>query len=103
LAVWGFEVRDAFTLTEGLCGRTIPKPRDNLINQVPEHAMYRTARRVLNPTCAIESAEWTQIRVAREIAADGGIENHILWLGANNALGTVTSLSIRHSEEADLD
>ncbi len=102
LAVWGFEVRDAYTVTEGVCRREIPEPRDHVFKQVPEMPMYRTARRVLNPTFANDAMEWHQLRCARELAADGGIENLIVFLGANNALGTVTSLNIKYSEPSDL-
>lgn len=102
LAVWGFEVRDAYTVTEGVCRRAIPEPTDNWLRQVPEMPMYRTARRVLNPTFGPEREEWSQLRCARELAHEGGIENLVVALGANNALGTVISLTIRYSEEQDL-
>jgi lysophospholipase L1-like esterase len=102
LAVWGFEVGDAFTITEGVCRRAIPEPTDNLLNQVPEMPMYRTARRVLNPSFANDAMEWHQMHAAMELANDGGIENLIVFLGANNVLGTVTSLNIKYSTDADL-
>ncbi len=102
LAVWGFEVRDAYTVTEGVCRRAIPKPGDDSVNQIPEMPMYRTARRVLNPTFANDAMEWTQVDAARELARDGGIENLVVFLGANNALGPVAALKIRYSEDRDL-
>ena len=102
LAVWGFEVGDAYTVTEGVCRRAIPTAKDDLIKQIPDKPMYRTARRVLNPSFANDAMEWDQMRCARELAADGGIENLIVLLGANNVLGTVTSLSIVYSTSSDL-
>lgn len=102
LAVWGFEAGDASRVTEGVCRREIPTPRDNVLKQTPEIPMYRTARRVLNPTFANDAMEWSQVRCARELAGDGGIENLIVYLGANNAFGTVTSLNIKYSEPSDL-
>jgi len=102
LAVWGFEVRDALTVTEGACRRAIPTPRDNPLKQVPEMPMYRTARRVLNPTFGGERTEWSQIRSATALATEGGIENLVIALGANNALGTVISLHIEYSKDEDL-
>jgi hypothetical protein len=103
LASWGFEVGDALTLTEGICRSTIPEPKDHLFKQVPEYSMYRTASRVLNPSYVAEMVNWTQIRTVEHLARRGGIENLIITLGANNALGTVTSLSVKYSEETDLD
>ena len=102
LAVWGFEVGDATMVTEGVCRRAIPAPEDNLFKQVPEMPMYRTARRVLNPTFSHEGMEWSQMANVRELQAKGGIENLVVALGANNALGTVTSLELRYSEPSDL-
>src|SRR5450432_709752 len=41
LAVWGFEVLDALTLSDGVCLRNTPPATDNLIDQIPEFGMYR--------------------------------------------------------------
>lgn len=104
LAVWGFQLGDCDTLTEAICRRVIPKPRDNTVNQIPEFAMYRTARRTLNPSFDPQYENLSQVSAAAEIAeAQGGIENLIFWLGFNNCLGTVTNLKIKWSEEADID
>jgi lysophospholipase L1-like esterase len=103
LAVWGFDVEDADTLTEALCRRFIPHPTDDVLRQVPEFSMYRTARRTLNPSFRPAGEDLTQIEAARRIAQQqGGIEKLLFALGANNALGTVTHLKIEWSEEADL-
>ena len=104
LAVWGFALGDCDTLTEATCRRFIPTPRDNTVNQIPEFAMYRTARRTLNPSFGAQYENLSQISAAAEIAkACGGIENLLFWLGSNNCLGTVTNLKIKWSEVADLD
>jgi lysophospholipase L1-like esterase len=103
LSVWGFEVGDAYLVTEGVCRRAIPSPNDDSFHQIPEMSMYRTARRVLNPTFSDERMEWHQMRCVQAFASDGGVENLLVLLGANNALGTVTSLSIRPSEWSDLE
>jgi lysophospholipase L1-like esterase len=103
LAVWGFQLGDCDTLTEGVCRRAMPKPKDDLLNQIPEFGMYRTARRTLNPSLAAPYDELTQIQAAKHIAdTQGGIDNLIFWLGANHCLGTVGQLKIKWSEEADL-
>jgi hypothetical protein len=103
VGVWGFDVRDASTLSEAVCTRHIPRPRDNLVRQLPELAMYRTARRVLNPSARHDFAHLTQLGVARQIAQREGIENLLVGLGANHALGTCVSLKIRPSESTDLE
>jgi len=102
LSVWGFELLDALTLSESACRRALPKPHADLSRQIPEMAMYRTARRVLNPSFAPESADWTALDCAGHLAEEGGIENLVVALGTHNALGAMTSLAVRPSESADL-
>jgi len=92
LAVWGFQVQDAYLLTAQLCRRIASQTSDDWLNQVPENAMYRTALRVLNPSQTPDGDDATQITRAQELAASGGVENLIVFLGANNVLGTVTAL-----------
>ena len=105
LAVWGFEVQDAYQLNAGLCQEIIGTASDGWLNQVPEQAMYRTARRVLNPTHSRSPAdrEATQLRRAAELALGEGIENLIVFLGGNNVLSSVTGLRLEESTDADLD
>jgi len=104
LAVWGFDVLDAQSLSDGVCRRHIGPPKDNVLAQIPESAMYRSARRVFNPAQVPDFAEQTPLRLARTLAErEGGIENLLLELGANNALGTCVRLEIEWSEAADFD
>jgi len=105
LAVWGFEMQDAYQLSAGLCEEIIDGPSDAWLVQVPEYAMYRTARRVLNPTHSTrrEDLEATQLQRAAELARDGGIENLIVFLGGNNVLSTVTRLRLEESTDEDLE
>jgi hypothetical protein len=104
LAVWGFEVQDAYQLSAGLCEEIVERPSDAWLLQVPEQAMFRTARRVLNPTHSRrrEDLAATQIQRAAELARDGGIENLIVFLGGNNVLSTVTRLHLEESSDGDL-
>ena len=48
LSVWGFEVRDAYTVSEGSCRRILPEPTDHLLpGSAPEPqilALYETLR-----------------------------------------------------------
>jgi hypothetical protein len=93
-AVWGFEVADAWEVTPALCRRVIGNSEDDWIAQVPSAPMYRTALRVLNPSRRRDLDGATQVSTARRIARDEGIDNLILALGANNALGTVLDLKV---------
>jgi hypothetical protein len=103
LAVWGFQLGDAYMLSEQLCQTHIPQPSDNPLKQIPEFAMYRTARRTLNPSFDPQYALLTQIDAAKEIGAKaGGIENLIFWLGSNNCLPTVGRLKIEESNDREL-
>jgi GDSL-like Lipase/Acylhydrolase len=104
LAVLSFQLADCDTLTEAICRRNLPAPKDDFLNQVPEFPIYRAARRTLNPSFDPAYENLSQIAAAKKIAEEqGGIENLIFWLGANNCLGTVIDLEIRWSEEADID
>lgn len=103
LAVFGFRLEDCDTLTEAFCRQSIPEPKDNLISQIPEFARYRATRRSLNPQFRREYQHLTQLDAARAIARnEGGIENLIFWLGANNCLSTVLQLKMQWSSDADL-
>jgi hypothetical protein len=102
LGVWGFEVLDALTLSDGVCFRNTPPATDNLINQLPELGMYRSARRVFNPSQEAALAEYKALDLARQIAKnDGGIEHLIVELGSNNALGTCVRMKLEWSHSAD--
>lgn len=94
LAVWGFDVIDSVSLSEGLCERQITKTkRRDDIGALPDFPMYRTARRTLNPYQTSPHKELTQIDLAEKLALEnGGIRTLIFWLGANNALGTILQL-----------
>jgi len=97
LAVWGFEVADAYGISAGLCREKMGKAKDNWFRP-PGAPRFRTARRVLNPAHLDHRETDTQLSIAKRIAErDGGIENLILFLGANNCLGTIIDLDIRET------
>jgi len=103
LAVWGYEIGDALDLTSNQCDAEIPPATVNWLAQVPERALYRTARRVLNPSGSPDWGTSSALDVARRLADDGGIENLIVVLGANHALGAMTRLELRFSTVDELD
>jgi hypothetical protein len=93
LAVWGFSVVDADSLSWGACHREILKHEiKNDLFAGPDYPMYRTARRTLNPSYAIEYGNLTQIDLAKKLGEEEPIEHLIFWLGSNNALGTILRL-----------
>jgi hypothetical protein len=98
LAVWGFRVLDTFTINSDYCDQVIKKSEgwieDDFLG-LPNAPMYRTARMVLNPAKQKDKKKLTQIDNLKAINDAGGVENLIIWLGANDCLGTVASLSLK--------
>ena len=60
----------------------------------PPTTMYRVARHVLNPSRSPNRDCWTQISNLKHIMKTEGVENLILFLGANDCLNTVTGFDI---------
>ncbi len=104
LSVWGFRVLDTLTIHSDYCDRIIETSEGWIENDflgVPSAAMYRTARQVLNPANEQRKRQWTQIDNLQAIHdTEGGVENLIVWMGANDCLGTVGQLKI-HEMPAD--
>ena len=98
LGVWGFRVLDALTINSDYCDRIIEANQgwieDDFLG-LPSAAMYRTARKVFNPSNEQRKGKWTQIDNLKTIHnTEGDVENLIIWLGANDCLGTVGSLKL---------
>ncbi|MCS7226283.1 MAG: hypothetical protein NZ821_04745, partial [Gloeomargarita sp. SKYB31] len=106
LAVWGFRVVDSFTVNSAYCDQVIQRAEGWLEDDflgLPAASMYRTAKRVLNPNFHPHKAHWTQLDHLRAIVEkDGQVEALIVWLGANDCLGTVVDLQIRDMTDADV-
>lgn len=103
LAVWGFTVNEGTTLHSRLCDHVIEEEEgwieDDFLG-TPSASMYRTARRVLNPGDDALRATETQVKTLARLAAETRaagkeIDALLLWLGANDCLGTVLTLEIR--------
>ncbi len=98
LAVYGWDLRDALERTAATCEAAIGRPRDNLLKQIIENNAERAARQVY-PQWA-EARGQTLFDAARAMGADhgadqdSGIETLVVFLGANNALQTVTKLKV---------
>lgn len=104
LAVWGYTVREALSLTGVHCRHMIDEDEgfieDDFVG-APSASMYRTALRVLNPGDLPERRGDSQIGTFERLAATGEpIDVLLLGLGANDCLGTVLTLEIRDMEKA---
>ena len=99
LAVSGFRVSDSFEVHSQYCCNQIKKEEgwfnDDFFG-LPSAPMYRIAQRVLNPKQLSDRKCWTQIDNLKYLnKQEGGVENLILFLGANDCLGTVRDLKIK--------
>ena len=99
LACFGFTVEHLYTVDGRYCDRLIRErrwdDRSELMEKFPSSAVYRAARRVLNPSARhglnrLTLVDW----LGRIEEFRGPIENLILNIGLNNAAGTVTRLEI---------
>jgi hypothetical protein len=100
IAVQGFDVADSWLVTPAKCQEIIAsEPGGGESFFLPNAAFYRTALKVLNPSLDPRYADYSQLKWLEEHAAnpDEGVENLILWLGANNALGTVVGLKVKQT------
>jgi hypothetical protein len=104
VAVQGFYVADAWLITPEVCKQEIVKSNAKGENQdglfgLPNADFYRIALKVLNPQLEQSSDNCSQTEWLRRHATEtpDGVENLILWLGANNALGTVFKLAVNQT------
>src|SRR6202453_2466927 len=97
LSVYGWDLRDALSLTAEVARKRIKAPKDNFFAPLISNANERAALRVL-PNDAARSSLST-LDAAIELGKEGdGIDTLVVMLGANNALRTVTELKVSWSE-----
>lgn len=103
-AIWGFTISDSMMMDEKYCRTYIEnnKPEYSVFNVLPDHAMYITARMVLNPSFSKKFEENSMLDNITLLSEDGGIENLIVCIGHNNIVGAVTNLNIVYSQESDV-
>lgn len=99
LAVYGWDIRDVLSRTPSNLAAAIKKPKDDVFRQVVENANERAALR----TYAGLGSNETILDAARKLGDHGdaqtpGIETLVVFLGANNVLGSVTSLKVKWSD-----
>ncbi|MGJ7442489.1 hypothetical protein [Aquipuribacter sp. MA13-6] len=101
LAVYGWDLRDALSRTAKSCQADIQAPSDGWLKQIVENHADRAALRVY-PTGKAQAGS-TLFDVAEALgeehdtSTEAGIETLVVFLGANNALGAVTTLDVRWS------
>ncbi|MEH1794976.1 MULTISPECIES: hypothetical protein [unclassified Nostoc] len=100
VAIQGFDIADSWMITPNVCKYQIElsnkkgEGKPDFLG-LPNAAFYRTALKVLNPSLNPIFDDFSQLDwLKHHTTAPGGVENLILWLGANNALGTVIGLEI---------
>lgn len=99
LGVYGWDLRDALVRTAASLAAEIGQPSDDLLHQIVEHNNARAALRVLPRG---SEADWhrTVFDAAAALGEETGddpahgIETLVIFLGANNALSTVTELRV---------
>lgn len=103
VAVRGFDVANAWNIDAATATHNIKKDafktgRDALLFGLPSASFHRTALKVLNPSLDPAYKNYTQLDwLNHHVSNSGGVENLCLWLGANNALGTILSLTIKQT------
>jgi hypothetical protein len=106
VAVQGFKITDAWQVKPEGCKTAIAENadkegQDNWGFSFPSATFHRIALKVLNPALKSEYDQFSQIDWLKYHAGrEAGIENVLLWLGANNALGTVMGFAINETPGA---
>ncbi len=96
LSSFGFNVSDAWEVTPQVCKVVLKDDEvDNFVG-IPDNSFYRSAYRVLNPDNSADKMNYSQLEWIKHYAENDsdGLENLVIWLGANNALGTILDMSI---------
>ncbi len=103
-SVWGFAMNDAWMITEQNSREHIETQPEtfSVFDMLPDHAMYVTARLVLNPSFKKKFNQFTQLDNVNHLQKNGGIENLIVTMGHNNVIGAVSDLKYVLTEEEDL-
>jgi hypothetical protein len=100
LGIYGWDLRDALSVTADVCRKRITSPKDSFFLPLIANANDRAAQRVL--PVAEDNGNLSTIGAAKKLSdTSGGIETLIVMLGANNALGTVTQLKVNWSQDSD--
>ncbi len=122
LGIYGWDLRDAISNSIQEMHSRWHRPKDNVLREVVDNANEIAAIRVLSrgqadgggPTTVDQpqgsDEDMTSVLAAQRLSEEGeqgqdGIETLIVFLGANNALSTVTQLKVKWTQDhyQDLD
>lgn len=97
-AVEGMRVADAWEVTPELCRVRIEKDensgKDNWAFGMASSSFYRAALKVLNPRLDPQYDKYSAISWLEHVARTEGVDNALVFLGANNALGTIFKVKL---------
>jgi hypothetical protein len=100
LAVSGFDIRDLMACTADTERAAMTERKDSLLHPLVHNSGPLMALYVLESARDPASGRaLTPVQAARAHGEDGGIDTLIIFIGANNALGTVLELEVRWSDE----
>ena len=99
VSVRGFNVSDSWLITPDYCINEIAKTKTkNGSYTAVDNSFLRTALKVLNPQLLPEHNNKSQIDWFKHHCDKEGVDTLMIWLGANNALGTIVDLNIKFTE-----
>jgi hypothetical protein len=107
LAVYGWDLRNTLERTADTCLEVLQKnqAKDDFLKQAVDHHNERAAIRVLNSARDASGKALTPLQAAQALGAEGtqetntgtGIETLILFIGSNNALGSILTFNVAWS------
>ena len=99
LAVSGFDIRDLMACTADTERAAMQPRQDTFLHPLVNNAGPLMALYVLESARDPATGQaLTPVQAAKAHGADGGIETLIVFIGANNALGTVLDLQVKWSD-----
>ncbi|BAU10663.1 hypothetical protein LEP3755_11490 [Leptolyngbya sp. NIES-3755] len=99
LAVYGWDLRNTLSRNADICLEILQNnpPKDNFIKQVVDHHNERAAIRVLDTARDTNQKALTPLQAAQALS-DEEIETLIVFIGANNALGSILTFNVKWSD-----
>ncbi len=104
-SVWGLNINDAWMMTDEIArGFMKNNPvKYSVFNFLPDHAMYVTARCVLNPAGNQEFAKYSMLDNVSWLDRQQGIDNLIVYLGSNHIISAGGKLDIIYSKDSEVE
>lgn len=99
LAVYGWDLRNTLSRNADVCLEVLRNnpPKDNFIKQVVDHHNERAALRVLD-TARDEKEQALSPLQAAQALSNEEIETLIVFIGSNNALGSILTFKVNWSD-----